>query len=93
MEKESKIINPHEMDMNTTSRLVHNGKQGKRADLIDFSRSLGERPMNLTSSYQMNYPNWKNGNADIFHEKHPQYPVYSLPFKDTSQYKMAYTPD
>jgi len=41
----------------------------------------------------MNYPNWRNGNADVFHEKHPQYPIYSLPFRGDSQYKESFTPD
>jgi hypothetical protein len=37
------------------------------------------------------FPNWKNGQNDIFHEKHPQYPFYSLPFKGESNYKAAFT--
>ena len=32
-----------------------------------------------------------NGQNDIFHEKHPQYPFYSLPFKGESNYKANYT--
>ena len=27
----------------------------------------------------------------MFHEKHPQYPFYSLPFKGESNYKANYT--
>jgi hypothetical protein len=43
------------------------------------------------SSYAKSFPNWKNGQGDIFHEKHPQYPFYSLPFKGNSQYKQSFT--
>ena len=93
LEKEAKIINPHKMDLQTTQRQVHDGSFGKRADLINFDHELGERPMQLNSSYKMNYPNWKNGNADVFHEKHPQYPIYWLPFRGDSQYKESFTPD
>lgn len=38
-----------------------------------------------------NYPNWRNGQGDIFHEKHPQYPFYSLPFKGESNYAQSFT--
>jgi len=81
------------MDLQTTQRFVHNGAAGKRAEIINFEKVLDEKPMNLNSTYKMRYPDWKNGNADIFHEKHPQYPIYSLPFNSSTQYKNTYTPD
>ena len=37
------------------------------------------------------FPNWNNGKKDIFIEKSPQYPVYSLPFQGESTYKLAHT--
>ena len=37
------------------------------------------------------FPNWQNGKQDIFHEKHPQYPFYSLPFKGESNYAQNFT--
>jgi len=43
------------------------------------------------SSYQASFPNWENGKNDVFHEKSPQYPYYSLPFKGNSTYKVAHT--
>jgi len=43
------------------------------------------------SSYQAAFPNWDNGKNDVFHEKHPQYPYYSLPFKGDSTYKQNFT--
>lgn len=36
------------------------------------------------------FPNWKNG-GDIYHERHPQYPYYSIPFKGDSTYKRNFT--
>ena len=41
----------------------------------------------------MQYPNWKNGHKDIFHEKEPQYPVYSLPFRAGTSYANQYLED
>ena len=32
LEKESKIINPHPMELKTTMREVHNGSKGERAE-------------------------------------------------------------
>lgn len=93
LEKESKIINPHKMELETTMRQVHNGQKGKRAEAKIQTSELGQRPMQLSSSYQQSFPNWKNGQADVFHEKHPQYPVYSLPFRANSSYKVSFTSD
>ena len=40
------------------------------------------------------FPNWRNGESnDLFHEKHPQYPVYSLPHRGNSTYKDTFIPD
>ena len=49
-----------------------------------------KKPIVGFSSYQKSFPNWKNGQNDIFHEKHPQYPFYSLPFKGESNYKQNF---
>ena len=81
------------MELQTTMREVHNGQKGSRAEAKIPISDLGKRPFQLTSSYQHNFPNWKNGAADIFHEKHPQYPIYSLPFTANSIYKVAFTDD
>jgi len=48
-------------------------------------------PIAQQSSYMANYPNWNNGNRDIFHEKHPQFPYYQLPFQGASNYKQNFT--
>lgn len=64
---------------------------GKRAEPINKDEGLGDRPMMLSSSYQNSFPNWKNGKKDCFHEKKPQYPIYSLPFRADSNYRQSYT--
>ena len=50
-----------------------------------------DKPILGTSAYQKSFPNWHNGNNDVFHEKQPQYPFYSLPFKGESNYKQSFT--
>jgi len=49
------------------------------------------KPTPQVSSYKASFPNWENGNNDVFHEKHPQYPFYSLPFQGSSTYKNTFT--
>lgn len=44
-----------------------------------------------TSSYNAEFPNWNNGKNDVYHEKHPQFPYYSLPFKGASSYTRNHT--
>ena len=91
MEKESKIINPHKMELTTTTKTVHNGTYGERA-VPRVKEELKESPpINLTSHYAHNYPNWKNGKQDVFHEKHPQYPYYQVQHRGISQYQLEHT--
>lgn len=52
MEKESKIINPHKMEMETTMRQVHNGERGQRSEPKFRDNDFGVGPIQLTSSYQ-----------------------------------------
>ena len=90
LEKESKIINPHKMDTGTTS-----GSVFKTFDVEPKKKKIrrpdGEaKPIMGQSSYQKAFPNWRNGQNDVFHEKHPQYPFYSLPFKGESNYKQSF---
>ena len=87
LEKESKIINPHRMEMQTThSNTFQNFKiiptKKDRPMYIDDCK-----PSVSSSSYQKNFPNWMNGKNDIFHEKAPVFPFYSLPFRGASFYK------
>jgi len=87
LEKETKIINPHKMDTHTTTKDEFKGLMGEKKAAKIAVPEAENRPINKTSSYQANYPNWKNGNNDVFHEREPQYPVYSVPFRGASSYK------
>ena len=88
LEKESKIINPHKMDLNTTSHNTYKNFKVKPSNKEAKKYDDDKKPIIGFSSYQKSFPNWKNGQNDIFHEKHPQYPFYSLPFKGESSYKI-----
>lgn len=79
------------MDLSTTNKTKFLGKKGERAapkinELIETAK-----PTAQTTSYHASFPNWDNGKNDIFHEKHPQYPYYALPFAGDSTYKQAHT--
>jgi hypothetical protein len=91
LEKEAKIINPHRMDLQTThSSTFQNFKviPTKKDRPIYKDES---KPLVSSSSYQKNFPNWLNGNNDVFHEKAPVYPFYSLPFRGGSFYKEQFS--
>ena len=86
LEKEAKIINPHKMDLSTTNKATFTNKKGIK-DLPKHKEvKQAAKPIQMTSSYAAAYPDWDNGKNDIFHEKHPQYPFYSLPFQGESSY-------
>jgi hypothetical protein len=91
LEKESKIINPHKMDMMTTNKTKFRGEKGLRAEPKHQEIVEPPKPIQGFSSYNASFPNWDNGKNDVFHEKHPQYPYYALPFKGTSTYKQNHT--
>ena len=91
LEKETKIINPHRMETSTTMKDVFKGEQGPKALAKKQCFAAEDAPIQPTSHYQQLFPNWKNGDGkDIFHEKHPQFPVYSLPFRGTTSYKSTF---
>ena len=91
LEKEAKIINPHAMDLSTTHKVNYKGKQGEK-DLPKHQEIVGPpKPIVQTSSYKASYPDWDNGKDDIFHERHPQFPFYSLPFQGESTYAKNHT--
>ena len=79
------------MDMKTTTKDTFKffAVEPKKKELRKYDDE--GKPILAQSSYQNAYPNWRNGNKDIFHEKHPQYPFYSLPFKGESNYKHSFT--
>lgn len=91
MEKEAKIINPHPMDLKTTNMNSYKGKAGIKT--LPKHKELAEpkKPIVQTSSYKASFPDWENGHDDVFIEKHPQYPYYSLPFAGESTYAKNHT--
>ena len=91
MEKEHKIINPHKMEMTTTNISMYKKFDVKPHIKKPKSIEKNDAPVANTSSYTASFPHWENGKNDIFHEKHPQYPVYSLPFKGRSSYRQNFT--
>ena len=76
LEKESKIINPHKMDLQTTSGSTYRKFKMQKPDPKPIELAKEKVPIVQMSSYMANFPNWDNGKNDIFHEKHPQYPYY-----------------
>ena len=91
LEKESKIINPHMMETNTTNKTTFkNFKCDPKKKKLRLHENEN-KPILGHSSYAKAFPNWRNGHNDIFHEKSPQYPFYSLPFKGESSYKQSFT--
>ena len=91
MEKETRIINPHPMELDSTHRATF-----KPFKVVPQKRDMKPIPKNdapamKQSHYQAEFPNWQNGQGDIYHERQPQYPYYSLPFKGDSSYKRNFT--
>lgn len=93
LEKEAKIINPHEMDLKTTMMNVFQGRQGQKAQSCKKQDRRQDGPILLNSDYRMKYPNWQNGNHDHFIEKKPQFPVYQLPFRAITTNQRELTSD
>lgn len=87
VEKEHKIINPHNMDMSTTNKVVYQPYQVKPTKQKARTVEKNNAPCQQKSTYQAEFPHWQNGKNDVYHEKSPQYPFYSLPFKGNSQYQ------
>lgn len=81
------------MDLKTTSSSTY-----KNFKVIPKKKPMntyddGDKPMLAQSNYMKDFPDWRNGRNDVFHEKQPQYPFYSLPFKGGSNYQETYTED
>eukprot|EP00347_Sterkiella_histriomuscorum_P023022 403336254 len=88
LEKEHKIINPHDMDMKTTTRVDF-----QPFSVIPQTGKMVKAPQQNVpfiegSIYKSQYQNWGESNQLI--EKTPQYPVYQLPFKGQSIYQQNF---
>jgi len=74
------------MELQTTNKATFRGTKGKAASQKHEKKIEGPKPIQQSSSYKAQFVDWKNGKNDIFHEKHPQFPYYSLPFQGDSTY-------
>lgn len=91
LEKEAKIINPHKMELSTTQKVSYTNKKPVETMPKHVEVAHVTKPFQMTSSYMASFPDWDNGKNDVFHEKHPQYPFYSLPFQGHSTYAKTHT--
>ena len=79
------------MDLTTTNKTNYKGKPTEKG-LPKHKEVVGPaKPIVQTSSYKASFPDWNNGKNDVFHEKHPQFPFYSLPFQGESTYAKHHT--
>ncbi len=88
VEKEHKIINPHDVEKLTINRIDYQPfqvqpRQPKKLKAPKQSEYIGAK-----TAYQAEFMNW--GANEIIHEKEPQYPYYSLPFKGNSNYAQTF---
>lgn len=88
MEKEHKIINPHGVEKLTINRIDYQPFTIQPREPKKLKAPSPKQYVPLKSSYQAEFQNW--GPNDIIHEKDPQYPYYSLPFKGASNYARTF---
>ena len=81
------------MECKTTNKAVFTGAKGKAASIKKDVKHEVPKPVQTSSSYKASFVDWNNGKNDIFHEKHPQYPYYSLPFQGQTSYQKTHTKD
>ncbi len=74
------------MELSTTNTTMYKRFEVKPREKKTVSAEKFDAPVAKMSSYAANFPNWRNGSKDIYHEKTPQYPVYSLPFSGNTAY-------
>lgn len=71
VEKEHKVINPHRMELSTTNKTNYNAFKVQPKVKEQRVAQQNDAPMIGTSTYSAGFPNWKNGQQDVYHEKHP----------------------
>lgn len=88
VEKEHKIINPHNVEHVSQNQLTYKGYKvaPKEKRPREMPKATGEFPVGTTNQEMMK--NW--GPNEIIHEKSPQYPYYSLPFAGESTNNKTY---
>lgn len=81
------------MDSSTTNKVSYQPYQVKPQKKVAARVEKSNAPIMGASCYQAEFPNWQNGLKDVYHEKQPQYPYYSLPFKGKTVYNDNFTED
>ena len=88
VEKEHKIINPHRVDKHTTYNKDYRPYKVYPNEKKKMKAPSPQKGPPIKSSYQSDFQNW--GPNEIIHEKDPQYPYYSLPFKGSTNYARTF---
>jgi hypothetical protein len=88
VEKEHKIINPHKVEKLTINRIDYQPYTIQPREPKKLKAPSPQQYVPTKSSYQADFQNW--GPNEIIHEKDPQYPYYSLPFKGNSNYARTF---
>lgn len=79
IEKEHKIINPHNVEKLTINRIDYQPFTIQPREPKKLKAPSPDHFYPMKSSYQSEFQNW--GPNGVIHEKDPKYPYYSLPFK------------
>jgi hypothetical protein len=88
VEKEHKIINPHKVEKLTINRIDYQPFNIQPREPKKYKAPAPKKYAPMKSAYQQEFQNW--GPNEVIHEKDPQYPCYSLPFKGTSAYARTF---
>lgn len=88
VEKEHKIINPHNVEKLTINRIDYQPFTIQPREPKKLKAPSPKQYVALKTAYQSEFQNW--GPNEIIHEKDPQYPYYSLPFKGNSAYARTF---
>lgn len=88
VEKEHKIINPHDVEKLTINRIDYQPFTIQPREPKKFRAPSPKHYVPVKSAYQNEFQNW--GPNEVIHERDPQYPYYSLPFKGTSNYSQTF---
>jgi hypothetical protein len=88
VEKEHKIINPHNVEKLTVNRIDYQPFTIQPREPKKLKAPSPKKIVAMKTSYQNEFQNW--GPNEVIHEKDPKYPYYSLPFKGTSSYARTF---
>lgn len=88
VEKEHKVINPHDVEKLTINRIDYQPFTIQPREPKKLKAPSPKQYAPLASSYQAEFQNW--GPNQIIHEKDPQYPYYALPFQGNSSYARTF---